>query len=166
METNLLQVKEEALYYDVDIPESRGSQYSNQDKFKAALFYTLYGNIRRVSELLSVPERTIYDWYKSEWWEKLTKIIREENKTELNANYSRLLDKTIQHIEKQIDNQEVKALDLAKIHGIMFDKRQILNNMPTSISGKTKEISDLAAEFNRFVQAKTIDVKITETESN
>lgn len=148
------------LYPDIEFPKY-GSKYTHQDRYQAAVYYIAHGNSRKVSELTGIPRNTVLEWFKSDWWNQLTTRLREEKSSEFNAGFSRLIEKSIEEIEKQLDNQEVKAMDAAKIMGIAFDKRQILNNLPTSISGKAKGINDLAEEFERYVSAKEVQGEVS-----
>ena len=92
----------------------RGSYYTNEEKQFAAAIYLQYGNLVKVSSIVNIPHRTLADWVKTEWWENLVAIVRTEKKAELNANLTRLIDKSVQVIEKQLENNEVKAIDAAK----------------------------------------------------
>lgn len=136
----------------------QGSKYTDQDRQYVALLFVTYGNLQKVSDLSGIARTTLHYWKQSDWWNDLINYVRLEKKEELNANYQRLLDKTVKVIEKQLDTDEVKAMDAAKIHGIMFDKRQILNHMPTSISS-TSNISDLAKQFDDYLASKTIEAE-------
>jgi hypothetical protein len=154
------------VYPDIEIP-ANGSRYNYQDRYQAAVYMVIYGNTKKVAELTGIPRNTLLCWLKYEWWEKLINKLHEERSQEFKAAFSRLIDKSIKEIEKQLDNQEVKALDAAKIMGIAFDKRQIMNNLPTSIQGKSVQISDLAAEFERFTNAKQInqdEIEVSKTD--
>ena len=142
----------------------RGSYYTNEEKQFAAAIYLQYGNLVKVSSIVNIPHRTLADWTKTEWWENLVAIVRTEKKAELNANLTRLIDKSVQVIEKQLENNEVKAIDAAKIMGISFDKRQILNHEPTSITSSSK-ISDLQQQFETYMRAKDITADVVKTDN-
>ena len=137
-----------------------GSKYSNEQRTHAALVYLTYGNLNKTSRAVNIPQRTLEDWTKTEWWRELTTKLREEKKDEFDAGFTRIIDKTIKTIENQLDSGEVKARDAATIMGITFDKRQVLNNQPTSITGKSQDISKLQAQFEEYLQAKEIDVEV------
>ena len=142
----------------------KGSYYTQEDKQFAALMYLQYGNMVKVSSVTQIPQTTLSGWIKTDWWENLLVIVRAEKKDELNANLTRLIDKSVQVIEKQLENNEVKAIDAAKIMGISFDKRQILNHEPTSITSSSK-ISDLQQQFETYMKAKDITADVIRTNS-
>ena len=144
------------VYYDVDMITS-GSKYDYQTRYNAVVNYIAYGNMRRVAEITGIPQDTIYGWSRKEWWDKLVTKLKDEKSSEFDAGFGRLIEKSIKVIENQLDTDQVKAMDAAKIAGIAFDKRQILNNRPTHISGKSQDISKLQAEFDRYLSAKEIN---------
>ena len=140
----------------------QGSSYTNEDKQYVALMYLQYGNTLKVAEITNIPRTTIVGWQKESWWQELLVIVRQENKDELNGIYTRLLKKSADLIENQLNKGDLKALDAAKIHGIMFDKRQILNHEPTSITSSSK-ISDLQQQFETYMKAKDITADVIKT---
>ena len=141
-----------------------GSQYSDQDRTRAAITYLTLGNLNKVSRVVNIPQRTLYDWVKTEWWNELITKIREEKHEEINAGFTRIIEKSMSTIEEKLENQEVSARDAAWIMGVTFDKRQVLNNQPTSISGKAIDINALQEKFNEFFNAKTIEGELLETD--
>lgn len=143
------------VYPDIEIP-TQGSRYTYQERYQAAVYYLVYGNSKKVSQLTGISISTLCTWFQSTWWQQLTDKLKIEKRAQFQAGFTRLIDKSIDEIEKQLDNQEVKALDAAKIMGIAFDKRQLLNHEPTSIQGKSSTINDLQHEFERFINAKDI----------
>lgn len=147
----------ETTYRRVDIP-NQGSSWDTETKINVCFNYLVHGNTRKVSEMSGVPQNTILYWKQSEWWQELSNKLWEENKEELNAGYSRILSRTIERIEEKIEEPEIKAVDLAKVHGILFDKRQILNNQPTSIKSgvDNEQLKDLKRQFEALA-GKTIE---------
>ena len=140
-----------------------GSQYTDEQRYHAALTFLTLGNIKKVSEAVNIPQRTLYDWSKTTWWDELTTRFRAERTEEFDAGFSRIIEKSMQAIEKQLDSGEVKARDAATIMGISFDKRQILNLQPTSITVKATDISNLQAQFEQYLQAKQIEADVVHT---
>lgn len=147
-------------YLGVTIP-ANGSKYGPEIKQQAAMQWLSVGNVTRLASMMGLPERTVNDWSRSEWWQELTTKLHEEKKPEYNAMFSRLIEKSSAAIEQALDKNEVKAMDAAKIMGISFDKRQILNNQPTSISNNvtSEHLDKLKAMFEQQT-AKTIDGEV------
>ena len=84
-----------------------------------------------------------------------------EKKEEFEAGFTKLIDKSMNNIEKKLDTGEVSARDSATILGIVFDKRQVLTNQPTSIT-KSLNINDMHEQFQRFMDAKQIESDVIE----
>jgi hypothetical protein len=142
---------------------SPGSQYTNEQRIQAATTFLTLGNIQKTSEAVNIPKRTLQDWRNTEWWIELINRIRAEKKDEFDAGFTRIIEKCTKTIENQLDSGEVKARDAATIMGISFDKRQILNLQPTSITAKTTDINHLQAQFEEYLQAKTIEADVVHT---
>lgn len=141
-----------------------GSKYSNEERAKAVYAYVATGTLKRTSLVVSIPVPTLQDWRSKAWWAELITRVHEEKKEEYNSGFSRIIEKSMQAIEKQLDSGEVKARDAATIMGISFDKRQILNLQPTSITAKSTDINGLQAQFEDYLKAKTIEADVTQTD--
>ena len=137
-----------------------GSKYLKADREHAATLFIMLGNLYRVSQVTGIPSTTLFGWSKKNWWQELLERLRQEKKTELDANLTRIIDKSLQNIEKSLEFNDIKPKDAATIMGICFDKRQILNMKPTNITTSFK-INDLAQQFQDYVAGKTIEGETT-----
>ena len=160
IKSKLIQTSTEALqaFHTIDLPIH--SKYTPEQRYNAVVIWMTYGNTRKVSELTGIPRNTILDWKQSEWWQALSNRFQDENKDLFNAGFTRLIERGIHTMEKAFDNEEVSPMDAAKIMGIAFDKRQILNNQPTSINSNvsSEQLNDLKEQFERLA-GKTIEGK-------
>jgi len=132
----------------------------------------------KVAKQLNLPERTCTDWVNSEWGEALLATLRAEHAPELDATYRKIITKANNELLDRLDNgdevldknNEVVRLkiggkSLATIGAICFDKRQILNNMPTSIntSMDNAALTKLQQQFqalskqSKVVEGETLD---------
>lgn len=133
-------------------------QYGDDQRKQAVYLYLVMGNIQKVSTTIDIPVRTLHDWKNTAWWNDLLTEYRVEKKEQLNSDLTRLIDISVDSIEKAYKHQEVKPKEAATILGICFDKRQILNHQPTNITSTTK-ISDLAKQFDEYLNSKTIEAE-------
>lgn len=128
------------------------SQYTDVDRREAMSHYVLLGNAKKVSELTNIPHRTIADWTKSEWGMELLAQIRIEKSDEIDASISTTLENASKQLLDRIEKGDevlgkdgeklrlgMKGRDLATVFGIMFDKRQIIRNLPTSIKAESTD---------------------------
>lgn len=162
-------------------PNSTGSQYTDEQRREAMSHYALLGNAQKVSDLTSIPRRTINDWTKTEWGVGLLASIRLEKSDEIDAIISNTLEKSSQALLDRIDNgddvitsngehdrQLMRGRDLATVFGIMFDKRQIIRNLPTSIKAESTDtrlnsladkVRELQAGQNKVISGDAEEVK-------
>jgi len=147
--------------------------YPQVTKVDAATLYAVYGDIKQVSELAKVPESVIRGWKQEPWWIELQKQVYSEQNEKLAARISRVLDKTITHLEDRLENgdevlnvrtgeiisKKVDASVLAKMFENMAHQRRITRGEPTSISAKIgvqDRLSELEKAFIRFANAKEL----------
>ena len=143
---------------------NRTVNHSLEKKKQAVLLYMLHGSSFQVSRRLGIPAVTIRGWKQQDWWRELEITLQQENQDFMNASYNRILKESAQVIENKLKDKDLKALDAAKIHGIIFDKRQILNMRPTTINANATKINQLQEQFDRFLQAKEVEVEIVKDE--
>ena len=155
-------------------PSFQGSQYSNDQRLEALAMVSIYGNVNKVAKIICIPQKTLWEWTKQTWWIDAVSKIQTLNKQYYNARINNIMvsaldniDKRLKHGDQVIDkegnthNRAITGKDNAMIFGIMFDKRQVLNNMPTHITGKTAELTDLQQQFEQFTKAKEIKAEVT-----
>jgi hypothetical protein len=158
-----------------------GSQYSQEIKLQAAGNYLITGNFQTVADQLNIPRRTLTDWSKSEWWQEAITAIRLEKGDELDVLLTNAVFKGVNNAVERLDkgdflkydddNQEViykpvSAKDSATTAAILFDKRQILRNQPTSISNNigNDQLLDLKAQFEQL--AGSVNAKVINQETD
>jgi len=154
----------------------KGSKYSDVDRRRAALEYSLTGSLTKVASRTGIPRKTLSDWKnKSDWWVEVIAKVRHQKEAIILANDEEVIDKAHREIVDRLDNGDVqlvrtkngvelhrvpvKAKDAAVIKGISDDKRRLSLNQPTSIQGKTTSIADLAREFNKLASLRVVSVQ-------
>jgi len=158
-----------------ELCDSLGSKYTDKERMEVIAHYAVLGNQTKVSELTNIPQQTISQWSKNEWWQEALSRVRLEKAEELDAMLTNSIHKALDQVQDRIDNgdeiiQSGQALrrkmtgkDLATTAGILFDKRQISRNLPTSISAKTDDakLLELQAKFEALA-GKTIDGEVVD----
>lgn len=158
--------------------QTRGSQYSDEDRRLALILYNQHGSCVKVSEHSHIPERTVNDWTHSDWWEDELAVIREENKDLIRASITRIVTKGFDNIEDRIENgdeyitkdgqkdrKKASLRDLGTVTGIAFDKLRLLNNEPTSIQGKA-DIEATLDQFRQLAQARVVEGEILDKQED
>jgi len=144
-----------------------GSKYTDQDRRQAVLEYAIYGSFTRVAKSMDIPRQTLSAWKRTDWWEPLLSEVQQEKNDQIVAGLGRIAEKAILETEDRLENGDVyvaqgkvtrapvKAKDAVLIGAVAVDKRQLLLNKPTSISGGSgsKKIEDLIKKFQDISQA-------------
>ena len=163
----MLQQAQEIAYTDEDnnvmpkVPTKRRS-YTDTDHRAAVLEYLIKGNQASVSRSLDIPEPTLCDWRKSDWWDELTEEFRIQKKDQIEAELTQIIEKANAETIDRLENGDVyvyqgrpmrapmKGRDTATVGAIAFDKLSLSLGRPTSISGSTGDINALANEFKEL----------------
>ena len=72
-----------------------GSKYGVQKRIQVAVAFLVEGNVSRTSKVTAIPETTIRDWRKTDWWEQLCAEVRGEKESEFRAGFTRIVDAAI-----------------------------------------------------------------------
>ena len=109
--------------------------------------FLVTGNLRATATQTGVNERTLSDWVKADWWEPLLQTLHYEKGRELDSKLTQVIDRALDELADRLANGDQKlnrdgelvrvpitAKDAAIVAAVMFDKRQILRNMPTAIT--------------------------------
>tara|TARA_R110000803_G_scaffold31635_3_gene70326 strand:- start:876 stop:1412 length:537 start_codon:yes stop_codon:yes gene_type:complete len=153
----------------------KNGKYSDNDKRQAVALYMSMGNMVRVSEQMNIPEKTLSQWKnESEVWEatatELRSQVTDEIKSRIDSTIAKCfsnLDDRLEHgdwkvVDKELVRVPVSARDAGILGGIYLDKRQVLNNMPTTITsnaldGRLSAFMDKFREIGEGMAAKTIE---------
>ena len=77
-----------------------------------------------------------------------------------------MLDKTLVALEDRLDNGDqvmtamglqnvpLSAKDLIRLADVVFDKRQLVRNLPTQIDGDSSKLASLAEKLSQLGQAR------------
>ena len=134
--------------------------YSEDEKRGACVLMFVHGTQEAVAKATGIPQRTISDWVRSEWWGDWTKALIKQSQDEFGAGWRDLIRKAQLGLRDRLDKGDVyldkrgkerrrpiSAKDLSVIAAIATDKDRILRGEPTSISGKAPNLKDAARQF-------------------
>ena len=141
--------------------------YTRDEKYEAAVYYMLYGNMQEVSDNLNIPYPTMVGWVKRDpVFQEMYELAVENAKKKFDAKTSYLIDQSLEVIERKL-KQEMADLKegkskmplshLSSTMAVLFDKRQLMRNAPTSITEKKSitHLQELANTFQDIAQGKT-----------
>jgi len=150
------------------ITKSTGSRYTDSHRREAAMTFLVTGNLRATATQTGVNERTLSDWVKADWWEPLLQTLHYEKGRELDSKLSQIIDRALDEVADRLVNGDhkigrdgnlvrvpVPAKEAAIVAAVMFDKRQIIRNLPTAISSDKDYLPRLAAQLRAGLLANT-----------
>lgn len=149
------------------VTNATGSRYTDIDRREAAMTYLITGNLRATAKQTGVNERTLADWVRSDWWDSLLQTLHAEKGIELDCKLSQIIDRCLDEVGDRLANGDHKigkdgnlvrvpipAKDAAIIAAVLFDKRQIIRNLPTAINRDTSHLQRVAANLIAGLEAK------------
>lgn len=132
--------------------------YSAEDKARVlAVLLANGGNVKRTARETSVAEQTVRDWKRHAGEGALAPQVSAALPAmvgELTDNISRVRDKALLELERQIDGGEVKGQALVTAIGVLTDKDRLIRGEATSRSetvnnGPTPQ--EFAAQFQGYL---------------
>lgn len=153
--------------------------FPDSKKQEVVALWAVCGKAATISELTGVPESTVKNWRKQEWFLQALAEIRAENNERLDAQTTAIIEKSYDQIQDRLDNGElvlnhktgelvrrpVGVKDLALVAAITIDKRQLIRGLPTSrtetVSAGGDKLAKLAEAFEALANKRkpaTIDV--------
>ena len=153
----------------------QGSLYTEQDRRQAAVHFLTYQSVEKTAELTGIPQQTISEWKNNAaWWNPLLSEVRSHVQAGICAEVTGIFRKSLDQLNERLDNGDVhvslksgeiirapvKFRDLTMAAAILFDKRQVLMNQPTSISGSTAG-DQLAGALSAWMRAHKAQAKGT-----
>lgn len=142
--------------------------WSEKKKYEACCLWSSGMKMSQVSVETGVPYETIKQWRASTWWADIHKELQSEDKQQLDARLTKILDKTLDSILDRLENGEfvydqktgslkrspVKLRDATVAMNTVMDKRQLIRKEPTKIveqSSTATQLQNLADHFAAFV---------------
>lgn len=138
-------------------------EYSDDEKREAVVLMFTLGTQSAVSAALDIPQRTISDWMKTDWWGVYHAEMVKACKDEQGAGYRHIVAKAQKELIDRLEHGDLRrdragklkrtpitAKDLMVITAIATDKDRILRGEPTSISAKATDLGAAARDFERI----------------
>lgn len=127
------------LYYngimETLVKKKHNYKLSEEDKKNIVVEYTLNRRTQNVEDLCKrygITSRRLYQLVKSNDGQKILDAHIIESKKNFGKKLDMILEKTIDKLGEKIDDEDIKALDYAKIGGILYDKSRLEHNLSTS----------------------------------
>ena len=132
------------------ITRKRVGKYSNAIKEQAAIEYAICGSVNKVAKDMTIPNQTISEWKKTDWWDDLIGKVRAEKAEQHIATYTRIVDAAQKVVLDKIDESTASQASLIACQA--QDKGLLLQGRPTSITAKQDNVEAMAARFRLIAQ--------------
>ncbi len=145
-----------------------GSKYSDEQRREAIGAFIVIGNYKKAAAHIGIPERTVNEWSKREWWIKEIAKVRAEKSDELDAQVSNSIELARKSIDERltvgdpyitkdgkIAFKPVSCRDSTVTFGILYDKRALMRNMPTKIVAN-QDLTKLMHTFEALVNGPKV----------
>ena len=152
-------------------------EWSEVDKIRAVAIYLEVGILTKTAEMTGIPIETMRTWKTSPWWHEVKQKILAEQDDKISSAFGRIVNKAQKEVIDRLENGDwivlktgeqkrvpMKGKDAQYILNSSVDKRQLLNDRPTSrtesLTTKDK-LQKIGQEFERFAKARTIEQEST-----
>jgi len=160
--------------------DSAAAHYSPKQKLEAVTAYLMLGKVSLVAGATGIPEETLRNWKRTDWWKEMEKEVRSSNNTELTGRLRQIVNKSMTVIEDRLESGDfmynpktdtftrrpVGAKVAGDILSKAIDKQILIDRMErepqadaAKIEDRLKTIQDKLLEFSRFAKAKEIPSK-------
>ena len=133
--------------------------YSKDEKLQAAAIYVVTGRQDKAAEAIGAGRCVVHAWISrgdEDWLDAVARAQEVYDETiphQLAGHMTRALEVMTEKLP------EATASQAATIYGILFDKRQIAMNRPTSITGKRDDAERRLSEIAAKLESKTKPAK-------
>lgn len=153
-------------------------------KTEAILTWMTTGNLTLTAQLIGVGLPTVKAWRKQPWWKEAVDQFHDDDKTELDARYQKIIRKALAVVEDRIDNGNFQLdqktgevvrvpVALSDTHRVMkdlVDQQQVLRKDKTQVAVATETVNDklvkLAAQFAEMALGKKTEKTVGQTYEN
>lgn len=122
-------------------------------KTEAVLTWLTCGNLTQTAALIGVGLPTVKHWRKQPWWTEAVDDFRDDDKTELDARYQKIIRKALDVVDDRLENGNFQ----------MDQKTGKIVRVPVSISDSHRVMTDLVSQQQSLRQDKTVQAVAVET---
>ena len=122
-------------------------------KTEAVLTWLTCGNLTQTAALIGVGLPTVKHWRKQPWWTEAVNDFRDDDKTELDARYQKIIRKALDVVDDRLENGNFQ----------MDQKTGKIVRVPVSISDSHRVMTDLVAQQQNLRDDKKQDVAAVES---
>ena len=122
-------------------------------KTEAVLTWMTCGNLTTTSALVGVGYPTLKLWKRQPWWKEAIQGFHDDDKTELDARYQKIIRKALAVVEDRLDNGNFQ----------LDQKTGRILRIPVAMTESHRVAKDLVQQQQAFRQEKSNEVAVNET---
>lgn len=152
----------------VELPgEGTPSAGGEIDALKAVRLFAQTGSLALVARELNVPIYELKKLSRTEFWARELGELQRAEAALLNVKLTKLFDTVLEKIENRLTHGDIgpmgmrmpmNGMTLARVADSIFEKRQLIRELPTAIVGEDNKKLSLLAQRLRALGAKDIDL--------
>lgn len=108
---------------------------TEEDKKQIVVEYYLNRSTEKVQELCDrygISNQRVYQLVRTKSGKDILEKYINESRNNFSKNLDLVLEKALKGLNERLENEDIKALDYAKILGITYDKSRLEHNLSTS----------------------------------
>lgn len=122
-------------------------------KTEAVLTWMTCGNMAQTSRLIGVGLPTLKLWKRQPWFKEAVEGFHDDDKTELDARYQKIIRKALAVVEDRLDNGNFQ----------LDQKTGRILRIPVAMTESHRVAKDLVQQQQAFRQEKAAEVQVNET---
>jgi len=121
--------------------------WPDSKKQEAIMCYLACGNMTQTAAICKVPYETVKFWRKQPWWKEQVDVFYEEDKTELDTKYQKIIRKALAVVEDRLDlgnfQMDQKTGKITRVPVNMADTHRVMKDL---VDQQQKLRKDVVAE--------------------
>ena len=122
-------------------------------KTEAVLTWMTCGNMAQTSRLIGVGLPTLKLWKRQPWFKEAVEGFHDDDKTELDARYQKIIRKALAVVEDRLDNGNFQ----------LDQKTGRILRIPVAMTESHRVAKDLVQQQQSFRQEKAQEIQVNET---
>lgn len=153
-------------------------------QLEAIHIYYHSASFTETSRRTGIPLADLSKMSKEAWWQKEIREIQREQTALENMKLTKLWGLTLEHVEEYLTKgkralfrgqelrdddgnlvyQKLQPAEIARLADILFNQRQLIRSMPTSISVSESKLEEIADKLSRIGEARKMKIVNAEGE--
>lgn len=139
-------------------------------------FLIFGGSTRLTSAAMKIPEQTIYQWRRQEWWHELERELKQQENMQLSARLKKIVERSLDVVADRLENGDFiydqktgemrrKPVAMKDAHKVAIDsntQRQLLEQNENFVVAQEQVQDKLAKLAEAFASLSKPKVEVTD----